>query len=220
MIAHQYQCIFVHIPKTAGTSIERFLAGDEHLKTKQDHRSIRNLSNSLFPASLSALMSMDTARYCYQNYARWRAGYPGHTRRQFDSYFKFSFVRNPWARVYSWYKNVLRDEQHRRAHGVSRDCSLLDFLTTCEDSWALRPQLSWITDFDGNIAVDFVGRFENLQQDFDRVCDRLSIAGSRLEHLLASENPSYLSAYDDASRKLVATRYAEEIECFNYRFEN
>ena len=49
MISHRHRCIFIHIPKTAGTSIEERLA-DGSLRGRQDHRSIRNLENSLLPS--------------------------------------------------------------------------------------------------------------------------------------------------------------------------
>lgn len=218
MIFHQHSCIFIHIPKTAGTSIEQKLAGEKPIKHRQDHRSIRNLENALVPDSFGRIFSADMLRYIYQNYSRRRAGLDKHTREQFQRYYKFSFVRNPWARAYSWYRNVIRDEYHRRQHGLNEDCSLSELLVNQPDSWALRSQLSWLTGLDGNIGVDFIGRFENLQEDFNKVCHHIGLSDCRLRKTLVGGNCSYLTEYDDFSRRLIAERYAEDIEYFGYRF--
>ena len=45
------------------------------------------------------------------------------SREQYHSYFKFALVRNPWGRVFSWYKNVMRDAKHRKRLGVDDRCS-------------------------------------------------------------------------------------------------
>ena len=218
MIVHQYSCIFIHIPKTAGTSIERKLAGEKPIEHRQDHRSIRNLEDALMPNSFSRMFSTDMLRYLYQDYSRRRAGLEQHTRDQFQRYYKFAFVRNPWARAYSWYRNVIRDDNHRRTHGIDGDCLLREFLVHHADSWALRSQLSWLRGPDGNIGVDYIGRFENLQGDFTRVCHRIGLPDCCLSATLVGGNRSYVDEYDDFSRKLVGERYAEEIEYFGYQF--
>jgi hypothetical protein len=220
MISHRHKCFFIHIPKTAGTSIAQYFAGaDAGHSSAQDHRSIRNLENALFPATIENFFSLDLARYFYQRYAARLEGLPRHSREQFNSYFKFAFVRNPWARVYSWYKNVMRDNNHKNEHNISDEISLEEFLTSHGNSWALRPQLSWITDRNGTIAIDFIGRFENLSVDFETVCRRLNIDDPQLPETLISNNPSWVDEYDNNSRKLVHERYAAEIEYFDYSFD-
>lgn len=94
-------------------------------------------------------------------------------------------------------------------------------------------------DRQGNLLVDFVGRFESLQQDFDRVCERLDIKESRLPHRNPSNKKSrdlkrklknmlfmngenrhhgLTDFYDDETRDAVADYYRKDIETFGYQF--
>jgi hypothetical protein len=128
-------------------------------------------------------------------------------------------VRNPWARVYSWYANVIRDPVRRAEFGASANSSLAAFVAGCLDHFETQPQMFWLKDTAGTIPLDFVGRFETLQADWQIVCRALGkdLPLPHLHHRPRSTD--YRDAYDPASRELVARRYAEEIEIFGYRFE-
>lgn len=216
MISHDLQCIFIHIPKTAGTSIEQKLG---HFKTfrrgVQDHRTVRDLQ----PLGVRDLLHPSRARLLRTLVRHRLRREPALSRRQFDTYFKFTFVRNPWARVFSWYQNVLRDPHHQANLRIQPECSFADFLQNHAQQPALRPQLDWLRDHFGRIPLDFIGRFENLADDFTRVCDRLGIEDATLPHLITGSGEDYSAHYDDLTRRLVAQRYAEEISMFGYRFE-
>jgi hypothetical protein len=101
------------------------------------------------------------------------------------------------------------------------------------------PQYDMLYDRQGTLLVDFVGRFESLHQDFERVCQHLEIADSRLPHrnksdkksrdlkrkirnfvLMNGENQCQDMAdfYDDETRAAVATYYRKDIEMFGYTF--
>jgi hypothetical protein len=86
----------------------------------------------------------------------------------FKKYFKFTVVRNPWNRVYSWYRNVMRDEKH----GIP-PCEFSVFLKKYKDNWAIRPQTYWIKDFDGSIPLDHIVRFEKLNKGMKKVFKKL-----------------------------------------------
>ena len=105
MISHKYKCIFIHIPKTAGTIIEHKLEHFQHLEYGvQDHKTIRHIE----PISLAQLLPTNVKQVkkkCYDrrydrlfkkflNQKLWF--YPQYiSSPQYDKYFKFSFVRNP-----------------------------------------------------------------------------------------------------------------------------
>src|SRR5690606_33093610 len=91
---------------------------------------------------------------------------------QFAEYFKFAFVRNPWDRVVSMYK----------WHGFHQICSFRSFVAHeltgwlwRNKHWFVRPQCDFVCDDDGRLLVDYVGRYETLQADFDVVCERLGL---------------------------------------------
>ena len=84
----------------------------------------------------------------------------------------------------------------------------------------MRPQTHWILDREGQNPLDFTGRFEQLQEGFSYVCERLGLEDSQLPTLMMrpGEQPKYVDQYDQASIDLVAKRYREEIEMFGYEF--
>ncbi len=214
MISHEHRCIFIHIPKTAGTSIEKKLGHFHELTAGvQDHRTILQIEPETVPGTLDKVKN-------WLNAAE-EPTEPGKvTARQYRSYFKFTFVRNPWARAFSWYRNIMDDERHQTKHGVPATCSFADFLAQYSDQWAMRPQTRWILDREGNNPLDFTGRFERLQEGFSYVCEKLGLEDSQLPTLMMrpGEQPKYVDAYDQSSIDRIAKRYREEIAMFGYEF--
>jgi hypothetical protein len=188
------RCVFVHIPKNAGVSLCNALfgcLGGGHL-TARTYRAIFGVE-------------------CY------------------DSYFKFAFVRNPWDRLVSAYTFLKKgglngqDEAWAREHlAVYPDFK--DFVKRGLNPGSLYeklhfiPQWEYLVNRDGKIAMDFLGRFETLEDDFDQVAKRLRVAAS-LPRANASPRGDYRSYYDDASAEIVARLYARDIELFRYSFE-
>ncbi|MTI28059.1 sulfotransferase family 2 domain-containing protein, partial [Fulvivirga kasyanovii] len=144
-----------------------------------------------------------------------------------DTYFKFAFVRNPWERAMSDYFWMMKD---RKVQGT-----FLDYLmkkgefapyTSMPGRKSYRgdhllPQHEFIYDKEENLMVDFVGRFENLTQDFKVVCDKLGISTKKLPHLKKNKEKRvhYSQFFTPHEKDLVSQVYYKDIELFNYQFE-
>jgi Sulfotransferase family len=234
MISHEHRCIFIHIPKCAGTSIEAALghlahhqglpSAEERLRGAQDHRSLRMLQRPvLTPDTLSSRENL--VELVRRAGARLRTrSNPRNTLRvtpeQYASYFKFTIVRSPWSRAFSAYQNVVRDPVHRRQHGICGPISFSEYLRRFAGQRMITPQLHFIRDFSGAVPLDFIGRFENLTADFQEACRRMGIqTPPALPHELKGDSDGYRERYDAESIELVRRVYREEIEFFGYDFE-
>lgn len=153
--------------------------------------------------------------------------------RPLEKFFKFAFVRNPWDRMWSFYHHVAL------AHPETYDMDFNDWLTSYNDSedrqvgqtaeWdepmssTRRPQMYWITDDSGNIILDFVGRFEKIEQDFEYVAEKIKLYewcdNPILQHVRKKENEQhYTEVYNEKGRNHVARYFASDILTFGYRF--
>jgi hypothetical protein len=218
MISHQYKCIFIHIPKTAGTSIEQKLGHFAELKRGvQDHRPISQIEPVYWRDLARPCLGLDSSTLMLQ-IKKAIKDKQANIRHCYNTYFKFSFVRNPWARVFSWYKNVMRDEHHKKRFGVSDNCSFKYFLMNHMDQWELKPQLFWLIDKKGNIPLDFIGRFEKLKDDFNFVAHKIGLKNKDLPKLIAGDGQHYIQFYDTEMENLIYNRYKHEIDYFNFKF--
>lgn len=232
MICHQYRCLFVHVPKTAGMSVEQFFLA--RLGLSWARRAPLLLGGNDDPArGPPRLEHMRAAEYLRHGYV---------SRQQFDAYFKFAFVRNPWDRLVSEYKY--------RGYPVKIDFKTYLFKHFPSPGWTdlhthVVPQYDFLHDESGRLLVDLVGRYENLQEDFDRVCARLGIPAAPLPRVNRSLEarwpdsvrelrkrvrravwshekrhtfPHYTHYYDDESRALIERMFQRDIETFNYAF--
>ena len=212
LISDDHQFIFVHIPKTAGSSITEVLTpvsqcGSKFWLTRWLLRAgVR--SNLVAPLKYRTYRPHTTARKL-----QWYL-----PRRQFQQYYKFAFVRNPWDWLVSYYHFVMQQPSHRRYRHLKSLGSFERFLEyECSQKTFL--QKNFVTDSQGRLLVDFVGRFENLMEDFAFVCNKVNITGS-LRKRNRSQHRDYRSYYSDRAIELVAQGYAEDIELFGYTYDD
>jgi len=128
-----------------------------------------------------------------------------------DSYYKFSFERNPWDRQVSFYSYKTRSKDNPEG--------LAKFLSRKKKAYVANFD---IYSIDGEVGVDFVGRYENINQDFAKVVKDIGIKEKiKLPLANVSEKKDargYRQYYTDATRDLIAEWYAPEIRAFGYKF--
>lgn len=167
MILPQYKALFIHIPKVAGQSVENFFL-EQLNKNREEHGADFLLKPNTDPkVPVKRLAHLSTQEYKDFNFM---------SEEDFNAFYKFSFVRNPWSRMVSFYK----------FQGYSSIISFNKFieiyLPSCleKDYWFFRPQSDFIYDDNDNLLVDFVGNIETLNADFSEVAKKLQIDFSKL----------------------------------------
>ena len=214
-ISHEHRCLFVHIPKTGGTSIETALG----MYSRGNRENVDRLFGAVRSSDLKRL-GLGSGYLQHLTLLEMHAVRPDWP---FADYFSFSFVRNPWDRMVSSFSkkdaHLLREARGRDVE--LEELSFEDYVrATGEIEHAhLRPQAEFVTDADGEVAVDFVGRFESLAEDFQEVCKRAGIQ-KQLPHekkSLRSER-DYRRYYDAATRRVIEDRYRRDIDLFDYEF--
>jgi hypothetical protein len=150
---------------------------------------------------------------------------------EFDSYFKFAFVRNPWDRAVSAYA-FLREggygakDREFWDDTVSRYSSFDDFV--CQwmtpvnifSNALFVPQYVFICDPRARPQLDFVGRFENLAHDFEFVARKLGIEPSlSRKNVTSGRKSDFREYYTRASREMIARLYDRDVQLLNYAFD-
>ncbi len=200
MISFQKRFLFVHIPKTAGNSIQSVLreySEDElvALRSEQDGVERFGLRNPNYKIKKHSML------------AEYREALGN---EQFRSLYKFTCVRNPWDRMVSYYFTPTQSPEtwNRKKFRkiISEALSVADYL-----------RLGKGKDPFGN--VNYIMRFETLADDFRTVCAALDISPAALPRYNRSNREHYSKYYDDELRELVRARFSAEIERFGYMFE-
>lgn len=193
LISNQKRFIFVHIPKTGGSSIFRALSSCNDAPDTDDNRHLGLLE-------------------IYNRYG-YLAGEDDGAAGELKKYFKFAFVRNPWDRVVSMYSYRLRNRE------IPPDLTFSEFvMNRREHPFGMhRDQVKFIEDPEGKVAVDFIGRFENLEKDWSTLQSRFGIS-SGLPHLKRTSHRHYQTYYNRKLRDEIADLYRRDIETFGYRF--
>ncbi len=190
-VAPEQRGIFIHIPKTAGSST--------YLQTG-------TIAPRMFGRHATALFVKNRL-----------------SAEEWESLFKFAFIRNPWQRMVSMYRFY-------RNNGFTKLSDFKDWLIELNktrkiegnqymDSLARNPitQKTFLTDENGDILVDYIGKLESFHHDFSIICNKLGIEPDKL-HINQSKPYDYKKCYNSETESLIGNLCHWEISQFNYSF--
>lgn len=230
-VYHEKKFILVHVWKTGGTSLAHAL---------ESYYGFKPMSSSRVRRAFNAHLLRRPDPYAKHAYAVDIRRVLG--MELFDQYLSVAFVRNPWDWLVSWYSFVLgskvspdtgkawRHHLYSQVHGktfpefigwVTEQNGLAGSFLRKRSSYKTSAkvlQRDWIFDHDGKRIVDYVGRYETLQQDFENICERLGIDARSLDKQNVSKRSSYRDYYTSQTRKMVERYFQEDIDTFEYQF--
>ena len=201
MISFQKRFLFIHIPKTAGNSIQSVLrdySEDQLVALRKEQDGIERFG-------------LRNPNHQIRKHSTLREYRDTLGDEQFRKLYRFTCVRNPWDRMVSYYFTPTQSpetwDRKKFREIISKSASVADYLRLNEN------------EEDPFANVDYIMRFENLGDDFRTLCNQLKISPATLPQYNRSTREHYSRYYDDELREFVRTRFAAEIERFGYTFE-
>lgn len=191
LISHKKCFVYYEIPKCASSTIKSIL-----FKT-------------LIPKNDTSL-----------RYDLWVSKYPelstnaDEVLNNYTNYFKFCFIRNPWARLVSAFYN--KKEAYHDLHDISFDTFIHKLDSLQNHHWA--PCTDFIPKQNGKLAVDIVGKMECFIEDFSKVLKFIDIEEINIPKMNASQKTDYRIHYNNETREIVRQKYMDDIELGHYEF--
>ena len=217
MIFFKKKIIFVHIPRCGGTTIEKNL-------WKNEFNSDFDFDKSDEKHLLQGFVDKYRNKYQFDGlqhltFHNIKKIYPVESK----NFFRFSFIRNPYSRIASTYAGVMTFRKDLRNFLVIyKDTSFKKFLHLIKKN----KHTHWLpmNKFFNNEDLNFIGRFENFNDDLDKLKKLINIELIKRNFsgdLNFSEKFNYLELYKDKECKdLVKEMYKDDLNKFNYNFDN
>ncbi|MEM7766349.1 MAG: sulfotransferase family 2 domain-containing protein [Pseudomonadota bacterium] len=213
-------CILIAVPKTGTTTVRS---------------QIRKAGDFMFPEPHLNAMQVRRGLYAYflKQALKTNTSFPSKgvptdaelveaSEAVFRDFFKFSAVRNPWARTASIYARA-EGLQLRDTMSFSQFCDQLTAASdTCSYPTWHKNQADWLVDDTGEICMDYVYKVEDAANAFAEIRERTE-GRVQLEAVHRNVNPNSKSAtyqdlYDDASKAAIGRLFEKDIDLFKYAF--
>jgi len=229
IVSHAHKFVFLKTKKTAGTSIELALStlcGDDDIipplteideAQRASGRGAQNWRKHGWWGSARPFFQRRFFKFTAEDYGFYNHMPAEQARALLNddgawrSYFKFAFERNPWDRQVSFYH-----------HRYRRDSAPPPFASFIKGDRRARINNYEIYSIDGHVSVDFVGRFESLEDDLKHALRQVGLsfdqALPRAKTTFRKSSKPYRDYYDDDTRKIVGDWYTREIEFLDYAF--
>lgn len=211
LISHSKKFIFIHTYKVAGSSIRNALSPYCSISLRQTPKidflkMMIGISPIIFSKNFAGHITA----------AELKKQLP---QKIFDTYYKFAFTRNPWDWQVSLYLYGLKDKGHYQ-HQLFKSFKDFDEYLDWRVHNELKLQKSFVTDEENNILVDYIGKFESLNQDFEHISKTLNIPFQKLPHLNKTKEQGYASYFTPKTIRMVEEAFKQDIELFNYTFQD
>lgn len=224
IISHAYRFIFIKTVKTAGTSVEIALSKfcgpddvitpitpeDEDQRAKLGYRGPQNFRIPVQTYSFKDwILTASTLKgRSFYNHTGARAIRSHVGNATWNAYFKFTFERNPWDKVVSWYY---------WNHPKEPRPTISEFVQAGKADKIKGIELYTIDD---RIAVDRICFFENLNQEMEAIAQIVGLPENPVlpfaKSGYRSDRRSYREILTDRDRERIARVYAREISLFSY----
>jgi hypothetical protein len=204
LISHKHKFIFIKTKKTAGTSIEIALSrycdeGDVITKISPSDEKIR-AELGKYPQNYEGK---------FYNHISAKKVQKKLDEHIWNSYYKVCFDRNPWDKVISLYHYAFNTEK------ITFD----DFIKSGKFKRAYNYPRYTIDD---QVAVDFIGKYENLESDLEKVCREIGLPYDgwlpNAKGNYRTDNRHYRERYNEEQKELVQQYYEKEINLLGYEF--
>lgn len=216
IVSNEKKFIFVHNPKTAGTSMESALSAYGNAFNRSNYQKIRFLMTrkNILPS------------WKYRHYHKHMKAFEARrffSDQEWNSLFKFGFVRNPYDRMVSLYLFAKRHTSTRSHDLVSKMDTFQKFADSLisEERFQENREIFQKTYFQDEgrekFIVDFIGRFENINEDFPKILETIGIS-VKLGWELRSDRKDYREYYDSRTRKLIESYCEPDLDEFKYTF--
>ena len=204
IISHQHKFIFFAVPRTGTHTLRQALypyLGENDWEQQALFRQTK--------------IPIDSIAQIGHGHISWQQLKKHLPKEQWQSYFKFAIVRNPYDRYVSVCTFLNR-------HNPEFKNSAVQFMKNAlkqprfQQRILVQPQFNMLSDELGESGMDFVGRYEDLQKSIDTIFNKIGIPRQALPHANASTHNAYMDYYDDELCNLVANHYQSDFELFDY----
>lgn len=212
LILDDLKAVYFSIPKTGCTSVKKFFSSYYDWKMAEN---VHDIKSEIFEHIFNK--DVNTPEY--------------------EDYYKFAFVRDPFSRLYSAYKSKIKPgiEHPKYLDGVEK--GLYNMGLRKEDPFArfveivskapdekcdphVKPQWLFITNNDGKLAVDELYRFEDFVSEFNKLIKKLNldIDSCSVPHENRTQRnlDEYKEHYDRRLIDVVGERYVRDFDLLGY----
>jgi hypothetical protein len=212
IISNSKKFVFLKTRKTAGSSIQ--VALSTQCNPSKDIITGSNIKDGILDESHSAGWNMDKFFTTHPHPPIEQVKH--YLKDKWGGCFKFAFIRNPFDIAVSRY--------HWDIKGKSNKCTSKEGFnkwvkTYKKDSWQ-DEQWRYIY-VNGKNELDFIGKYENLTQDYNLICNKIGIEPPELGFQKSGfrDKTHYSEYYDEESIEIIGQYFKKDLKLFNYQFE-